>query len=370
MPRGNMDREKKDEGYTSLTKSNGDGVTNRQSNEKQGTKELLDSSPGGEEEIRRQGSKYHGYGTLIAVGFAYLFVFVGYIGTEALQTHINSESGLGTTTVAIVYGTFFLSCFGFGPVVLGKFGPKWCIVIAWIFYTLFVAANFYPRAWTLYPSAAAIGFAGSIVWIGMSIYVTSLAIEHSEKNKKDLDKVLSLFNGIFMGIMFFQYAISAFISAVVFYVADLNVKSTEVEINLNESKPLPTQFSYIILNQTTSHEPMAEHGDVCGAEYCSYMSTHVEHLNKPDPVFIYINISIFLGCVIIGMIILSFQRAVRPPDHKPMLIKTRLYKLLCLLKEPNWILIAPSCAFVGFMQGLSVNTFSQVGIRTQLIDYE
>ena len=343
--------------YESLKKTQDDQTTYSVSESSKDFSHEKDSDSEGKQP---RGHKYHGYATLISVAFAFLLVFVGYSGTEALQTHINSEKGLGTTTVAIVYGTFFLSCFGFGPTIVGHFGSKWPVVLAWTFYALFVTANFYPRTWTLYPTAAAIGFAGGPVWISMGVYTTSLGLEHAAINKKPTQKVLSFFNGIFIGILFFQYPSSALISSIVFFVADIRQKDSPEPIANSTVWPVGNNSFTQWLSNKTQNELDLPTKSVCGARYCSYLTSHISEIHKPDDVFIYINLAIFVTCVVLGMAILSCQRSVRPPDHEFMKVSTRLLKLLQLLKDWRWLLLSPTFALCGVMQGMAINTFSQV----------
>ena len=64
-------------------------------------------------------------------------------------------------------------------------------------YIVVYAANYYPTAWTLFPSAVIMGIAGGPFWATARIYVARLARVHATHTMKDFSKISGLYFGIF-----------------------------------------------------------------------------------------------------------------------------------------------------------------------------
>ena len=68
-----------------------------------------------------------------------------------LQSSLNSDQGLGTASLAVIYITIIISCLFLPPVMIKNIGLKWTIVISMACYLLFIAANMYPKWYILIP---------------------------------------------------------------------------------------------------------------------------------------------------------------------------------------------------------------------------
>jgi hypothetical protein len=94
---------------------------------------------------------------LLVVGLSWIFLFTAYSSMANLQSSLNSDGGLGTISLSTIYVSLILSCIFIPTVLIQHLGIKWTIFCSQITYILFIAANIYPRYFTLIPSAIILG---------------------------------------------------------------------------------------------------------------------------------------------------------------------------------------------------------------------
>jgi hypothetical protein len=94
---------------------------------------------------------------LLIVGLSWVFLFTAYSSIANLQSSLNSDGGLGTISLSTIYVSLILSCIFIPTVLIQHLGIKWTIFCSQLTYILFIAANIYPRYYTLIPSAVIIG---------------------------------------------------------------------------------------------------------------------------------------------------------------------------------------------------------------------
>ena len=61
---------------------------------------------------------------------AFLMNFTAFNGIGNLQSSINCEDGLGTATLATIYGALVISCLFLPTVMIQKLGLKWTLSIS------------------------------------------------------------------------------------------------------------------------------------------------------------------------------------------------------------------------------------------------
>lgn len=91
------------------------------------------------------------YKNLIAIGFAWIFLFTAYSSIANLQSSLNRTKGLGTAGLATIYVSLVISCLFLPPAMIKNLGLKWTIIISQCTYTIYMAANIYPRWYTIIP---------------------------------------------------------------------------------------------------------------------------------------------------------------------------------------------------------------------------
>ncbi|CAI9779036.1 unnamed protein product [Fraxinus pennsylvanica] len=131
--------------------------------------------------------------------WAFLLIFLAYGAVQNLESTINTEGGLGTISLGILYVSFAVFSV-IASLVVRKLGTKNALILGSTGYWLFIAANLMPTWYTMVPTSLFLGFAASIIWVGQGTYLTSTA--HSHANDYDLHEgaVIGKFNGEFWGM--------------------------------------------------------------------------------------------------------------------------------------------------------------------------
>jgi hypothetical protein len=103
---------------------------------------------------------------------SYFFTFVAYLAAQTLASTLPiPPPASGTVAISIIYWAFTFSSL-WSPLLVHHVGPKPCILASFAMYATFIAANMYPRWWTLYPGALMVGLAASPLWVSQGILIT------------------------------------------------------------------------------------------------------------------------------------------------------------------------------------------------------
>ncbi|XP_074576806.1 UNC93-like protein 3 isoform X2 [Curcuma longa] len=133
------------------------------------------------------------------LSLAFLFVFSAYGAAQNLQSTVNTEEDLGTTSLGILYLSFTFFSVVASPVVR-VLGSKFVLVLGTTGYFLFIASNLKPSWYTMVPASLYLGFTASIIWVGQGTYLTSAAFSHAEDCHLHEGTVIGNFNGEFWGV--------------------------------------------------------------------------------------------------------------------------------------------------------------------------
>ncbi|XP_059428199.1 UNC93-like protein 3 isoform X2 [Corylus avellana] len=130
---------------------------------------------------------------------AFLLIFLAYGAAQNLESTLNTEEDLGTTSLGILYLSFtFFSLVA--SVVVRRLGTKNALVLGTTGYWLFIAANLKPTWYTMVPASVYLGFSASIIWVGQGTYLTSTARSHAKDCNLHEGTVIGNFNGEFWGM--------------------------------------------------------------------------------------------------------------------------------------------------------------------------
>ncbi|XP_062168188.1 UNC93-like protein 3 [Alnus glutinosa] len=130
---------------------------------------------------------------------AFLLIFLAYGAVQNLESTVNTEEDLGTTSLGILYLSFtFFSLVA--SVVVRRLGTKNALVLGTTGYWLFIAANLKPTWYTMVPASLYLGFSASIIWVGQGTYLTSTARSHARDCNLHEGTVIGNFNGEFWGM--------------------------------------------------------------------------------------------------------------------------------------------------------------------------
>ena len=145
-------------------------------------------------------SKFHIIKNLIVIGFAWILLFTAFQSMQNLQSSLNSDEGLGTASLSTIYVSLVVSCLFVPPTLIKKLGLKWTIVISQCTYTLYLAANMYPKWYLLLPSAIILGFGAASLWTAKCTYLTETGAYYALLTNENNDAVVTRFFGIFFAM--------------------------------------------------------------------------------------------------------------------------------------------------------------------------
>lgn len=91
------------------------------------------------------------------IGGSWILLFTAFQSVANLQSSLNSDGGLGTASLSTIYVALILSSILLPSTLIQKLGVKWTIVLSQCTYILYIAANMYPRYYTLIPAAVVLG---------------------------------------------------------------------------------------------------------------------------------------------------------------------------------------------------------------------
>lgn len=130
---------------------------------------------------------------LIVLSLSFLLVFTAFRSIQNLQSSLNAVGRLGFISLSCLHLTMFLTSL-FGPMLVDRLTSKWSIVLGFLSYLIWIAANFWPHFFTLVPSSICVGFGQSLVWSAQVTYMRSMI--HNSKWKPPDNSFR--FNGIFL----------------------------------------------------------------------------------------------------------------------------------------------------------------------------
>jgi MFS family permease len=149
------------------------------------------------------------------IGISWTFLFTAFQSMANLQSSLNSDEGLGTISLSIIYITLVLSCSFLPPMLIDRYGIKLTIIMSQFSYLLFIAANIYPKWYFLLPSAAIVGIGAGPLWTAKCAYLTDLAGFFSTLTNESNEVVVNRFFGIFFSMFQMSQIIGNLISSTV-----------------------------------------------------------------------------------------------------------------------------------------------------------
>ncbi|XP_073844957.1 UNC93-like protein [Musca autumnalis] len=286
---------------------------------------------------------------VIVIGLAFMIHFTAFHGTSNLQSSVNSDKALGTTTLAVIYGSLILSNIVLPMSVIRWFGVKLTMALSFFAYMPYIAAQFYPRFITLIPAGLMVGFGGGPLWCAKCTYLSTVAealtFVSGQKSQKDDNTVK------FFGLFFIFYQMA------------------QVWGNLISSSVLslggPGENATATGNETdTSHLV----GQLCGAKFCPSVKAEVNpNLTPPEPSKIQLLNSIFLACMVGAVLLIIFgvdslkrygakkgESGGKDSSGWKLLLST-----LSMLKKRRLLLMLPITMFIGLEEAFLAVDFTK-----------
>lgn len=233
---------------------------------------------------------------ILVLGFAFMIHFTAFHGTANLQSSVNSDAGAGAFTLAAIYFSLILSNILLPAVVIKWLGCKWAVAVSFIAYMPFIAAQFYPKLYTLVPAGMMVGFGGGPLWCAKCTYLSVVAEPYAKLSGVSAEVLVVRFFGLFF--MFYQMAqiwgnliSSAILSS---DLGDLPKLSNETTPSLDA----------LISNVTAA--PTVDFGATCGVNFCSASASHGNsNLEPPSALKIQVIAGVYLACMAAAVLLVS-----------------------------------------------------------------
>ncbi|KPJ08594.1 UNC93-like protein [Papilio machaon] len=231
---------------------------------------------------------------ILVLGFAFMVQFTAFHGAANLQSSVNSDAGAGTFTLAAIYFSLILSNIFLPAIVIKWLGCKWTVALSFIAYMPFIAAQFYPKLYTLVPAGLMVGFGGGPLWCAKCTYLAVVAEPYAKLSGVSADVLVVRFFGLFF--MFYQMAQiwGNLVSSAI-----LSSSLGETVTYFNET--LVTSTSDLVSNVSL---PTVDFGATCGVNFCSGSTGHENtNLEPPSPLKIQVIAAVYLACMVSAVIL-------------------------------------------------------------------
>ncbi len=268
---------------------------------------------------------------LFIISLSWTFLFTAFQSMANLQSSLNSDSGIGTTSLSTIYITLVISCLFLPTIMIKKFGLKNTIIFSQSTYLLYIAANIYPKWFILLPCAVLLGVGAGPLWTAKCTYLTEIAGFYSKLSGEANEIVVNRFFGIFFCMFQMSQIIGNLISSTVL-------------------KPEPLVHSLT----STATRLLSQ----CGAADCpSSSSSPEEKIKHPELSTVYTLCFIYVVLGLISILLIHFllnkynqqeQQSnkvyLTNSDEKDNLLNSTLKQM----KNPYQILIIPLTLWLGF----------------------
>ena len=290
------------------------------------------------------------------LGIAFMFVHTAFVSVLSLQSIMNPEGWVGLVSISCIYATTVISCM-LAPWIIDKISTKWTMVVAFILFTGYFAGNFYPKDYMLIPLGLTLGLLGGPLMSAQATFITTLALTYAQHSRIiDQDTVINKYMGIFCGFYRSSYIWGNLITTLVLANNQtLNASNFNISYNFNHSV-IPT----------------------CGASICGvstidddhdkYDVTHNMFDTEIPETTKYMLLSIYLGCGIMGVVILMSLLDKDAIGSKSLNAEVQIttkelfLSTIKMLKDSRCQLLIPLVLFVGLEQGFIFGDFTKVSI--------
>ncbi|XP_066987255.1 UNC93-like protein [Macrobrachium rosenbergii] len=221
--------------------------------------------------------KYRMLKNVFVISFAFMFLFTSFNSMANLQSSINKVQG--TTALSTLYAALVVSCAFVPTWMIKKFKAKWTLAMSMLGYSTYIAAQFYPRVWTLVPTSIVLGLGAAPMWSAKCTYLTQVGTKYAELVGENAEVVIVRFFGIFF--LFFQ--------------------STQVWGNLISSS--------VLSHGVEERDEINEEALLsCGVNYCPHKeaASNATNLDAPPLSKIYTMATIYLICALLSSVIIAF----------------------------------------------------------------
>lgn len=270
---------------------------------------------------------------VLVVSFGFLLLFTAFQSIQNLQSSINSDQGLGTSSLATIYAALVVSCMFVPTYMIRRLGLKYTLVVAVLMYSVYFAANFYPSFGTLIPASIVLGTGGAPLWTAKCAYLTVLGTDYASLTGQAAGDVITRFFGVFF--MIFQ--------------------TGQVWGNL---------ISYYVLRPSESSD--ADNASVASIAQCGIAFSTAEddanntNLRPPDDAKMYTLMAVYTAASLAAAFtLLLFLDHAKQSDDDKNPPRALLIETLRHLRKPHQCLLIPLTIFSGLEQAFLWGDFTQ-----------
>jgi|GEM_PF-825764 len=146
------------------------------------------------------------------LSLAFLFIFLGFNGVQQYVTSFFSEAGIaeiGFLSLILIY-LFFLLASPLAAFFVSRYGGKKSMLIASIFYFLFIASLLSKNSYLIYCTSILLGIAASLLWTGQNSFLIRASSEKSYGKNSGFFTSFQSF-GSAIGVILLGFLISRFL---------------------------------------------------------------------------------------------------------------------------------------------------------------
>ncbi|KAK3862483.1 hypothetical protein Pcinc_031668 [Petrolisthes cinctipes] len=276
---------------------------------------------------------------LIIISMSFVFLFTSYNAVANLQSSLHR--GLGTFALSSLYTGMVISCLLLPTWAVRTLGEKTTMFLSTACYSGYVAAQLYPRVYTLVPTSLVLGAAAAPLWAAKCTYLTKIAIRYAEVTGQNSELVITRFFGIFF--LFFQ--------------------STNIWGNLISSSVLSIGVGGITDAANETEANLQHHQqslDTCGYHFC--ISEHNATTSSEEEVVVaeltwrhYIIFAVFLVSSVCSALVMMLVDPVtrfvkRDPSQDDKSIKELVLATFIHMRHPYQLVIIPLTIWSGLEQ--------------------
>ncbi|XP_037025609.1 UNC93-like protein [Bradysia coprophila] len=277
---------------------------------------------------------------------AFMVQFTAFQGTANLQSSINAKDGLGTVSLSAIYAAIVVSCIFIPTLVIRRLTVKWTLCASMCCYAPYIAAQFYPKFYTLVPAGILLGLGAAPMWASKATYLTQVGQVYAKITDQPVDAIIVRFFGFFF----------------------LAWQTAELWGNL---------ISSLVLSS-------GAHGgggggnttlSTCGANFCVVASAENANLERPPDSEIFEISTIYLACIGAAVIIIAVfldplsrygEKRKGSESAKELSGVALLSATLNQCKKPNQQLLILITVWIGMEQAFIGADFTQAYVSCAL----
>ena len=139
---------------------------------------------------------------VVAISVAFLFIFNAFHGLGRLQSTLNRVEGMGVLTLSVLNAMMAVSCMFTPRLMILCLGHRWTMVVSFVGYILYTAANGYAVWGTMITASVLVGLSAAPLWTAQCSYFIVSARHYERLTGQAGDIIVSRFFGVFF--MIFQ----------------------------------------------------------------------------------------------------------------------------------------------------------------------